>query len=294
MPDGVVCSHDFLQTFDQGPVAMGLSVTAGNTVIFDSFTPEEEVRRRNVANNNVSKLNQMSNRFHAEFCVGVRASSVTAILCANTVGNYRVVDKKTGDIVAASDKRPDYMRSWNEALARKQKVQKSQIIFAPSEPKRQKTFTPPIIIPANVVSTTAPPATIPGIFVLPHECTQPMIPPGLNELAHHVNHNLLPLPDIMTFTSSSEPPLSPRNLDDTAAPFPFKDQPTTSQDQQPPIFADLPPQPGTSDNIRAVVLVSNVMQHPPDIDDIQQGASFLQFLSRPKTATTRPTPPAKG
>jgi hypothetical protein len=98
-----------------------------------------------------------------------------------------------------------------------------------------------------------------------------------SELVHHVTQNLHPVPDMMTFTSSSTPPLSPRNID-SAAPFPFKDQPVTDL---PTSVFDTLSRPGTSDHIRAVVSIGDVLQHPPDFDDMQQqGAQLLQFLSR--------------
>lgn len=110
MPDGIVDANDVVQLVGHRSLDMGLSVTEGNTVIFDSFTPKEEVHRRDIASNNVSKLNHMQKRFATEFCVGVRATSVTAMLSADTVEAYRVIDKKTGQVLAAADKRPKYMR----------------------------------------------------------------------------------------------------------------------------------------------------------------------------------------
>ena len=110
MPDGIVDANDVVQLVGHRGQDMGLSVTEGNTVIFDSYTPKEEVHRRDIANNNVSKLNQMQNRFATEFCIGIRAISVTAVLSADTVEAYRVIDKKTGQVLGASDKRPKYMR----------------------------------------------------------------------------------------------------------------------------------------------------------------------------------------
>jgi hypothetical protein len=310
---------------------MGLSVTEGNTIIFDSFTPEEEVRRRNINNNNISKLNNMQKRFQTGFCVGIQASSVTAVLCASTVSHYRVVDKGTGKDIKPSDKRPDYMKTYNEEQqAKRQRIKaplESRNVGVPNIPTRCAVPVAPLaiqatggIVPASVQANVPngiltafapigahpvpthfnrPHTTISNAFTLPRQCLQ------TNDLSHlrHITQSI-PLPDIfippsqaptdiMTFTSVS-PPLSPRDISedsDTATPFPFKhaDHPM----DQPPIFGDLPPQPGTSEDIRAVVFMGDVMNFPPEItDDIRNGASILQDLS--KSATKKQNHPAKG
>ena len=65
----------------------------GNTIVFDSFSDEDEVRRRNGNVINISKIQDASRRFVTDFTV--RASGeVTAILNADTVADYRVVDGK--------------------------------------------------------------------------------------------------------------------------------------------------------------------------------------------------------
>ena len=114
MPDGVVSPRDFTQVMEDGE--MNLAVNHGNTVVFDSFTPEEVVRQRNLRNNNVSKLNQMPHRFANEFSVRVSAVSITAILCADTVADYRIIDKRAKKELTASDKRPDYMKAHQEEI----------------------------------------------------------------------------------------------------------------------------------------------------------------------------------
>ena len=307
MPDGLVNPCDFVQMMDQGPVDMGLSVTAGNTIIFDSYTPEDEVWRRNVKKNNVSKLNRMQNRFPTGFCVGVRATSVTAILSAGTVSKYRVVDKRTGDEIEASDKRPDHMKTFNEEKEAKRKRASGN---SPNHPSpmvpavlQENVCLPPKAIVPNVITTPPPPASlpnginstssfkstenrpalaqIPDVFPLPKRCT------FLSQLFFVAQR--IPLPDIMTPKS---PPLSPRDVDsDAETPFPFKH--TDNPMEQPPIFGDLPPQPGTSEDIRAVVFMGDVMNFPPEItDDIHTGASILQDLS--KSATKKQNHPAKG
>ena len=121
MPDGLTSSSsNFIQSVDQGHDTQ-LSVTNGGTVIFDSYSPEHEVRRRNLKTNNVSKLNHMPNRFPTDFNVRVRADSVAAILCAETVSDYKVVDKKSGQTITATDKRPDYMKTAHKVNAKRSK-----------------------------------------------------------------------------------------------------------------------------------------------------------------------------
>ena len=118
MPDDLVSSSKFIQSVDQGHDTQ-LSVTSGCTVVFDSYSPEPEVRRRNLKNNNVSKLNHMPNRFPTDFNVRVRADSVAAILCAETVSDYKVVDKKSGQTITATDKRPNYMKAPYKVSAKR-------------------------------------------------------------------------------------------------------------------------------------------------------------------------------
>ena len=64
-----------------------------NTIIFDSFSSEEDVRQRNLAVNNISKINDPGRRFAADFSVRV-TGKVTTILSASTVSDYRVVDER--------------------------------------------------------------------------------------------------------------------------------------------------------------------------------------------------------
>ena len=113
MPDGVVANSDIVQIMDEGK-ELKISITNGGTVIFDSFSPEHEVRRRNVNRNNISKLNHMPSRFPASFKVDVNADSVAAVLCAETVSDYKVVDKRTNQAITASDRRPDSTRAPHE------------------------------------------------------------------------------------------------------------------------------------------------------------------------------------
>ncbi len=299
---------------------MGLAITTGNTVIFDSYTPEDEVRRRNIANNNVSKLNHIDRRFSSEFCVGVRASSITAILCASTVHNYRVTDNQKNQTLAAVDKRPGYMRESNDSQAKRQKTNSPPTtaadVLLSSIPKpistesnlvisRQSSSLKPSVPAIAVVDPPDDTVIIPGLFSHTKQAGIPrtVIAP---ELAFHVNQNLRAPPGTMTFTAtSSSPPLSPRDIEDEEdddeeqeedgpLPFPFKDHP-----MDPPAYNDPAPSHDrgtTSDNTRAVVSVGDVLQHPPDIDDIQHGASILQFLSSTSATTTKKqsTPPAKG
>jgi len=113
MPDGVVANSDVVQTMDEGK-ELKVSITNGGTVIFDSFSPEHEVRRRNANRNNISKLNHMPSRFPASFRVDVKADSVAAVLCAETVSDYKVVDKRSVQAITASDRRPDSTRAPHE------------------------------------------------------------------------------------------------------------------------------------------------------------------------------------
>jgi hypothetical protein len=67
--------------------------TCGTTVIFDSFSSEEEVRQRNVVKNSVSKLNDTSRHFLANLNISI-ASPVAAVLSPASVQSYRTVDRK--------------------------------------------------------------------------------------------------------------------------------------------------------------------------------------------------------
>jgi hypothetical protein len=138
MPDGIVSQRDFVQLMSENELDMQLAVKTGNTVVFDSFTPEPEVRRRNIMNNNISKINETSRHFRTEFSVRVHVSSVSAILCAGTVKEYRVVDRKKGKTLLPSDKRPMHIREYKP---------KSQAT-APS-PKKRKIVPSPLVVPIN-------------------------------------------------------------------------------------------------------------------------------------------------
>ncbi len=126
MPDGFVSSSsNFMQVVDQGHDTQ-LSVTSGCTVVFDSYSAEHEVHRRNLKRNNVSKLNHMPSRFSTDFNVCIHTDSVAAILCAETVSDYRVVDKKrSGQSIAAIDKQSDYIKTPHEISAKRMRSEPS-------------------------------------------------------------------------------------------------------------------------------------------------------------------------
>ena len=65
----------------------------GTTVIFDSFSPAEDVRRRNPVTNSISRLNDPSRHFLTGFNVSV-TGPVAAILSAETVETYQKVERK--------------------------------------------------------------------------------------------------------------------------------------------------------------------------------------------------------
>ena len=67
--------------------------TGCSTIVFDSFSSEQDVHRRNTGVNNISKLNNPGQRFAADFNVRV-SGEVTAILSASSVASYRVTDEK--------------------------------------------------------------------------------------------------------------------------------------------------------------------------------------------------------
>jgi len=79
----------------------------GTTIVFDSFSDEQEVQRRNLAAINISKINDMHRRFDTDFTV--RASGkVAAVLNASTVVDYRVVDAKRGHRSQAPTPMPSF------------------------------------------------------------------------------------------------------------------------------------------------------------------------------------------
>ena len=232
MPDGIVSQRDFVQTMGQNEQDMQLAITSGNTVVFDSFTPELEVRRRNLMNNNISKLNETSRHFRTEFGVRVHASRVAAVLCAGTVAEYRVVDRKTDQKLLPSDKRPKYIKEYQSApkadnatkpadhpLVRKRKIGPS----APFEPLRvESVFCHPGL----------PRCDIAGAMQM-----------------------MIPGPTLAHFAS---PPTSPRTVDNTGEgdigpiPFPFNPFNIDTSDA-------LREQSTVSDNVRAVVSVHDVL-----------------------------------
>ena len=63
----------------------------GTTVVFDSFSAEDDVQARNLEAINVSKVKILAKRFSTDFVVEA-SGSVAAILSASTVAKYRIVD----------------------------------------------------------------------------------------------------------------------------------------------------------------------------------------------------------
>ena len=64
-----------------------------STIVFDSFSDEQDVRLRDTAKNRIGKLNAPERRFPTDFSVRV-SGEVTAILSAATVSNYRMTERK--------------------------------------------------------------------------------------------------------------------------------------------------------------------------------------------------------
>jgi len=261
MPDGVVSTRDFVQTVNLGSNDMNLSVTSGNTIIFDSFSPEAEVRKRNVRNNNVSKLNQIPNRFSTEFYVGLRASSVTAILCSNTVQDYKVIDKKSGAALTATDKRPEYIKAAQGA----KRPRPAEEVAAPTMMSTNMLVYPgvfghPGLPRCGLFTPTPPPPSKEKIFDTSED--------GLGALRRVVALE----PSIMNFTSV--PVSSPRDVmasdeeeEDDNAPkqFPFEVKNPVTEQQQ-PIYAEneFPDVSQTSDSLlRTAMTIADILNTPP-------------------------------
>ena len=290
MPDGVVSPRDFVQMMDQEGTKhdMSLSVTHGNTVIFDSYTPEHEVRKRNLRNNNVSKLNQMPNRFSAKFGVEVRSASVTAVLCANTVADYRVVDKKSGKVIESSDKRPDYMKTPQEVSNKRQRIGAVDVQSIPDIRPQFFNFhhhhPPPQFMGISNSAFDHPgiPVFMSGCYPPPPAAIQmPYVPPEVVVDACHCLSN---------FTSRAM--LNPRQLDDVAVdqPFPFSARDPTVE-QPDPIFDESALNPSAvSDNIRAVVPIKDLLLGTMNRDDETfDAAATLQEISSGVATTTTTT-----
>ena len=303
MPDGVVSTRDFVQTVDLSSNDMNISVTSGNTIVFDSFSPEADVRKRNVRNNNVSKLNNIPLRFSTEFYVGVKAASVTAILCSSTVQDYKVVDKKTSAEITPTDKRPEHVKEKQQGGKRPGPVESppSPLAMNPSSSGGGSAFfrvTPTDKLPEHVKEkqqwgkrprpVESPPSQLamvvhPGVFGHPGlpRCDMFTEAPakrlfstakeGLNAL-----RLALAAEPRSTMNLAPAPITSPRDLSDSEeesrAPehFPFQSKNPVSEQQ--PIFGEcdfFPPQQ-TSDSMRTVMTIADVLDTPIIAEEIQK------------------------
>ena len=70
-----------------------MQCTNGTTIVFDSFSDEQDVRRRNLSAVNISKVRDSGKRFHTNFTIQT-SGEVAAILSASTVADYRQVDAR--------------------------------------------------------------------------------------------------------------------------------------------------------------------------------------------------------
>lgn len=318
MPDGVVSPRDFVQIMHQlgdSGVHTNLDINQGNTVIFDSFSPDDEVRRLNLKNNNVSKLNNMPSRFSGECNVRVRAASITAILCANTVSDYKIIDRKSKQELTASDKRPEYMRAQQHEAGSSNKRPRSEpqapdgialpaaaIQYPQQVPSSFQRPPPPPPCHAQFATTPLRSAfDHPGI---PHFMYSPSHRPEISMEICSILSSMgskLHAPAVMSFTSSSPPPLNPRKLDkadvvvdesgsedeeeeeDSIQPFPFTSSSKDLAVEKPdPIFDESGLHASqTSDNVRAVVSVGDMLGVSPGtamVDETQKSVSAVQML----------------
>jgi hypothetical protein len=101
MPADRVCSKQHELEWDDEQNTIRVHSTGSSTIVFDSFSSEADVQRRNLAANNISKLNQPERRFATEFNVCV-SGDVTAILSASSVASYRTSDGRCN-----AQRRPD-------------------------------------------------------------------------------------------------------------------------------------------------------------------------------------------
>jgi hypothetical protein len=269
MPDGIVSQRDFVQMM--GQYETNLSITTGNTVMFDSFTAEPEVRRRNIMNNNVSKLNETGRHFRTEFGIRVQAKSVSAILCASTVSEYRVVDKKTDKTLLASDKRPNYIKEYQKQKETKRPLA-AEIVDQPCKKQKTQPFFPqiPLVISESIIDYH------PGR----PKCDTVAAKQGFGVFQAPIH---IPESNIMNFTSSSSP-LSPRTVDhseeEDAGPIPFPFKAKALLIEQQPIFGEssaLLSQTAVSDNVRAVESIHDVLESriQPVSEDLQKDAGIL-------------------
>ena len=84
------------------------------TIVFDSFSDEQDVLRRDQQRNNISKINNPQRRFTTDFSVRV-SGVVTAILSPNSVADYRVVDTKRAAMVSSRQAEP--AQSFSSVIA---------------------------------------------------------------------------------------------------------------------------------------------------------------------------------
>lgn len=92
----------------------------GTTVIFDSFSPAEEVRRRNPVTNSISRLNDPSRHFLTGFNVSV-TGPVAAILSTDTVEGYQKVERKAPQPPPVTAKRPMIITEFDLEIERRKR-----------------------------------------------------------------------------------------------------------------------------------------------------------------------------
>ena len=94
---------------------MDLNVSQGKTVIFDSFSAEEEVQSRNA---HPPSVRDYRNKFDSSFSMQIDAKGVSAVLCASTVCKYSVIDRGTGQAITALGDEPRFTRFDHTGLAK--------------------------------------------------------------------------------------------------------------------------------------------------------------------------------
>jgi hypothetical protein len=104
-----------------------LQNTKETTVIFDSFSSDEEVRRRNPVANSVSRLNDSSCHFPASLTLSV-SSPVVAVLSPDMVSAYRTVDRKRPRPPAFMAA-PKPQESTTEAKVQRRPIAKRSVII---------------------------------------------------------------------------------------------------------------------------------------------------------------------
>ena len=180
--DGIRQTLSISTTIENEPLDLTLSLH-GNSIIFDSFSPPNDVTKRNLVVNNISKVNDPSRQFNTQFSVNVEGT-VSVVLHPDSVDEYRIVDKKCKQAIVAPNKHRKCSVNQNPLLLSLAATVERDKTSSASPSSHKRTFSQisdaPLTQPTNLRSSILPIGTTTNFMLQTFRMAPPPPAPAMS------------------------------------------------------------------------------------------------------------------